>query len=129
MSTTLTTTTARPAKWERVGAARVLGSGLWIAAAGRQYAISGEDLAAFLFEGEPATVYEIDPAGAVEPREAGRMDLSGSGRMVLVQIYGESYLDHQLPAADLAAHVERHDRATIPVMAPPSPSSPGSVAA
>lgn len=106
-------------KWARVGAARLCGAGLWIACDGKHYAVPAADLAAFLDEGETATIYQVDPDGADEPREVGSMDLSGSGRMVLVRINGEDYLGRQLPAADLAAHVARADRRVIPVMAPP----------
>ena len=113
----------RAPKWERVGAARVRGSGLWIDSDdGRTFGIGAEDLARFIFGGEPATVYQLDPAGAAEPRPVGHIDLSQSGRMVLVEIDGEPFTARQMPAAAVLRHVERADRARIPVVRPPPPS-------
>lgn len=123
MSSTTHTKNRRPARWERVGSARVAGLGVRIETAGTTYAISADGIAALINEGEPATLYEIDPAARVEPREAGIVTVSQSGRMILVQVNGREFTGLQVPARDLVAHLSRLDRAPVAVVTPPTPSS------
>lgn len=112
----------RAPKWSRVGAARVRGSGLWIDSDdGRTFGIGAEDLARFIFEGEPATVYQLDPAGAAEPVPVGHIDLSQSGRMVLVELDGEPFTARQMPADHICRHYLRGSRRAVPVVTPPNP--------
>ena len=119
-ATTHPTKTPRRARWERVGSARVAGLGVRIETAGMVYAISADGIAALVNEGEPATLYEIDPAARVEPREAGRVTVSQSGRMILIQVNGREFTGLQVPAADLVAHLSRHERAPVAVVTPPA---------
>lgn len=122
-ATTTNPKTRAPSKWRRVGSARVAGLGVRIETAGMVYAISADGIAALVNEGEPATLYEIDPACRIAPRECGRVTVSQSGKMILVQVAGREYTGLQVPAADLVAHLSRHERAPIAVVTPPAVSA------
>lgn len=121
----MTSTTLKPAaqKWATIGTARMLGLGVRIDCDdGRTYAVAAEDLARFIWDGEPATVYRVDFDGRQAPCEAGHLDLSQSGRMVMAQIDGMPYTGMQMPAADFCRHYTRQDKTAVPVVAPPAPS-------